>query len=597
MQNLIDEILQDLYKLDPDLMKKEQKIKSLIEEMISSKPAVQIDETFKNQLKNLILQEISSSKKVVKNKQNNNFLTNIWFAVWGLAVWIWSFALVFNMYISPWFWQNTDYWTNKIFKWKDSSQNNDLKLSFETKINRLEDKAFGDITTIEKNSSWWTTWQVQSGITVGNSFEVQPSRESSQAPLDIQLDQLVEVVDKNIEQIDGDVNSAKLALNPEKSTNIPPQNTIHTDSVQSDEDELSLTITSDEKTKSEKVSSKAVGKWWSSMVEDIYTPTVYKYIYSWKKIEIKESQLPVYKKVKIWFDDKDFINIIKNIDIGKLDMSKFTNLKMNNISVSEDREFWFDISINFKEWNMYFYKNFEKWPVNCIDMMKLSSSSSYHQNCTNYKITISDIPDDTKLLEIVNDFIKQYSIDTKDFGQPVIDNYWKIWYENSTDKANYYLPDTINVIYPWIIDGNEIYEEFWQKKWLKIWVDVKNLKVNSLNSMEKMQFDVSNYDIDQNFENIIKVAEKWWRYWFTNDSYSDSFKVVNLTLLEPEIKYIDYYTYKDYSSQEYLIPSYVFPVDKSNIRLDEYVPNTVIVPLTKDFYIYDEAGNIVWIKQ
>ncbi len=604
MKNLINEILQDLYKLDPDLMKKEKQIKDIIEDMISSKPKVEIDEVFKNQLKNLILQEISSSSVKWNFKKTNNIFMNILFALWWIAVWIWGFAIFFNMVFVP-------QYSTKL--WKEISKlnsQNDLKLSFDTKINKVWDRAFGDIATIDT----WNTWKVQSWTMVANWFETQVAKVDAPKGPEEELQQVVNAVNDQIQakdnntvpQISNQPTTVETSDSAGKGDEIKTreeqvetENDLEltlptTNSASSDLDDSSVSSNSWKKLSWKAMISDSV-EWWSS--QDMYVPTVYIYIYSWEKLDMTGSQMPVYKKNIVGFDDKDFVSIIKKIDTWKIDMSKFSNLKMDSLMVSEDNEFGFDMSISFEDGIIYFSKNYKKRPISCLDQAKISSSISplATQQCVDYKIKITDIPSDETLLKIAADFVGKYSIDIKDFGTPVVDNYRKLWYENSLDKDNYYLPDTINVIYPRVVDGKEVYEEFWQKKWLKISIDIKQQKVSWMNSLEKLNFDVSNYEVDNNFNNMVSVAEKWWRYGFSQ-TYMDNFKVKKIILSTPEIKYIDYYNYKDWLSQEYLIPSYVFPIDRSNLKADEYVASSVVVPLTKDFYNYDGSGNIVWIK-
>lgn len=54
----INDILEELYALDPDLRQKESEIQKIIERMIKNRPEIQIDESFRNELRHKIMLEI-----------------------------------------------------------------------------------------------------------------------------------------------------------------------------------------------------------------------------------------------------------------------------------------------------------------------------------------------------------------------------------------------------------------------------------------------------------------------------------------------------------------------------------------------------------
>lgn len=54
----INDILEELYALDPDLREKESEIQKIIERMIKNRPEIQIDESFRNELRHKIMLEI-----------------------------------------------------------------------------------------------------------------------------------------------------------------------------------------------------------------------------------------------------------------------------------------------------------------------------------------------------------------------------------------------------------------------------------------------------------------------------------------------------------------------------------------------------------
>lgn len=57
------DILEELYALDPTLREKEAEIKKIIDRMIKNRPEVEINETFRSELREKIMREIAATRK------------------------------------------------------------------------------------------------------------------------------------------------------------------------------------------------------------------------------------------------------------------------------------------------------------------------------------------------------------------------------------------------------------------------------------------------------------------------------------------------------------------------------------------------------
>lgn len=65
-----------------------------------------------------------------------------------------------------------------------------------------------------------------------------------------------------------------------------------------------------------------------------------------------------------------------------------------------------------------------------------------------YRIKINDIPEDSILVNKTTEFLNDKGINLAHYGEAKIDNNWRLNYETSTDKANYYIPEEVSAIYP-----------------------------------------------------------------------------------------------------------------------------------------------------
>ena len=102
MQQKLNNILKELYIIDPSLKSREDDLKKVLKYMIWINPKVKIDDSFKNKLKNKIIKK--TTKKSYKNFSiKNNFVTIFSFVFsWLLALSLGVF--VFTTYFS---WNNT----------------------------------------------------------------------------------------------------------------------------------------------------------------------------------------------------------------------------------------------------------------------------------------------------------------------------------------------------------------------------------------------------------------------------------------------------------------------------------------------------------
>ncbi len=72
------------------------------------------------------------------------------------------------------------------------------------------------------------------------------------------------------------------------------------------------------------------------------------------------------------------------------------------------------------------------------------------------------------------------------------------------------------------------------------------------------------------------------RYITTDTTINKDRKVVELSLGEPTLQYVHIYgEWKNGKSDEYFVPSYVFPVE--NRPKDGYAPETITIPLVSEF--------------
>jgi glycine cleavage system protein P-like pyridoxal-binding family len=77
MEKNIQNILEELYLIDPTLREREKELKKIIHTMLEVRPNVEIDENFKENLKNKVFEKITSKKIENYNSKGKTSLFQI----------------------------------------------------------------------------------------------------------------------------------------------------------------------------------------------------------------------------------------------------------------------------------------------------------------------------------------------------------------------------------------------------------------------------------------------------------------------------------------------------------------------------------------
>jgi len=284
-------------------------------------------------------------------------------------------------------------------------------------------------------------------------------------------------------------------------------------------------------------------------------------------------QIDVFKRQK-GISSADVSTILGAFDTGLVDLTSFGGAKADNISFYQDTQYGYMVNVSFREGVISMNANWEKWPhpeSSCMD------EACYQR----YRIKIGDIPADETILSIADDFIDAHNVDLSQYGEPEVDNMWRVNYEAADNKADYYLPEISRVIYPQLVDGKPVYDESGAKSGISVGVNVREKKVSDVWGIMDQKYLKSAYPavtdislITAYLENFGKMPEGWMPEGTTVTK-------AEITLGTPEIAFVKHYTYENNVSDELIIPALVFPV--TNVPAGTYFyRNSITVPLAAD---------------
>jgi hypothetical protein len=223
--------------------------------------------------------------------------------------------------------------------------------------------------------------------------------------------------------------------------------------------------------------------------------------------------------------------------------------------------------INVRDGFLSIYRNLDTWKKPEYQDCK---TSDCHQK---YKLTKKDLPEDKKLIKITNDFLANYSFDLKNYGNPQVLNYQKT--HISPGRNPEFIPETIQVLYPLIIDNKEVYEINSQtQSGFRVGVNIRDFKVSNLYNL------IISQEIKTEPVNLIKDLDQINNYLNNQKEDFNNKKIDSLKEEDLEINFNNQrevlVLINNFSQEKTMVPALkVWGENKTDFK---------IVPLNKDFY-------------
>lgn len=289
-------------------------------------------------------------------------------------------------------------------------------------------------------------------------------------------------------------------------------------------------------------------------------------------------QQPVLKRSKPEQPSSLVDRIVNALSFGLIDLNTLKNIKIQNFAFVEDRDYGYAVNVDLQYGVVNMYQNYERWPQQpmyaCSDV----------GNCANpSQLKPEDMPADEETIAIAEDFLKEYAISKEGYSTPRIadQSNWRILYEQAPadQKTSIYIPDQVQVVYPLMLEGKEVYDEGGSVYGLSVMVDVRSKRVSNASELTSKQFERSDYKGETDGKRIIKIAENGG---FRNSLYIDpNSRKVELKLGAPTIEMVKiYYSSDNYrTNSDLYMPAMVFPIE--NWKEAGYWRKNVIVPLVK----------------
>lgn len=307
----------------------------------------------------------------------------------------------------------------------------------------------------------------------------------------------------------------------------------------------------------------------------IYRPQVFKFKIDGEIPALTDTQVQVLRRNKV-VTSADAQAILNTFNLGSIDLDSFGGLKTDSISLYQDGKNGYMMYISFREGSVSINQNWETWDH---PESKCTTEACFQQ----YRIKESDIPADDVLIGIANDFAKAHDIDLSQYGEPEVDNSWRVSLAamSATDRAMYWFPESARVIYPQLIDGKPVYEQGGQKAGISIGVHVRQKKVSDAYGILSQNYTRSSYEAVTTSGAIIDFLDRSGNMYGGGLPPNTIPETVNVTLGAPTVGFTKVYNYEDGKADELVVPALIFPV-KEVPEGSYYYQQSVTVPLAKE---------------
>jgi len=260
-------------------------------------------------------------------------------------------------------------------------------------------------------------------------------------------------------------------------------------------------------------------------------------------------------------------NAFKDTDI---DLSTFDGLTVETVTLAQKKPFGYYINISMADGSVSINQAWDQWPHpenNCRD------EACYQRLMPK----LSDLPADADVIRISNAFLNEHDINVSDYGTPVVDDAWRQSYESMEDKRYAWVPDTLRVIYPLIVDGDTVIETGGEPAGISVQVSVRHDRVTDAWGFMAFQFDRSQEEAVTTRADVEK---------FLGMTGVQSPDAQTVTLSNPTQGFVRLYQYENNKNTELLVPALIFQVTGVPASIG-YYQRTVAVPLAQD--LLDQA--------
>ncbi|MDP2647967.1 MAG: hypothetical protein Q8P35_01865 [Candidatus Yanofskybacteria bacterium] len=309
---------------------------------------------------------------------------------------------------------------------------------------------------------------------------------------------------------------------------------------------------------------------------------IFKYVYKGEDITLEDTEVSVLRRVKGPGALGQLDSFLGRLDLDSIDLSRFKDLKLNNVNLQEEGQNGFNIYVDLVEGAISLNKYIDYGP----------------QYVQPPQLKETDIPADDVIINIARDFLNQYGIDTDAFRTPEIGDDWRIYYARASEieRSRFYIPDVMAVIFPLQVNGQRAYEEGGQSAGLFVQVNVRDKTAIGLWNLTPQKYESSAYKAVTDVNKVLAAVERGtFRNWGQPEPFvgpnQPQPQIREVEVGTPSRGYIKMWNYASGGNQELLVPALIFPITKLPTA-EYFYQRNIIIPLAEDLFQNNDGGPI-----
>lgn len=257
--------------------------------------------------------------------------------------------------------------------------------------------------------------------------------------------------------------------------------------------------------------------------------------------------------------------LLSTMSLSQIQLSSFTNVQLDYVTLSEQKEHGYTITIDRKNGQISLYKNYSGDVIAVKEMATNSPSNS------------TPMPADGAIITTANQFLGDHGISRQGLAEPIVRKDWQM-YKLMIDSASSsaYSPSDVTVVYPWVLGGVPVVDDGGQPYGLMVVVHLADMTVTSVSNIVPLSFTSSNYDLVTATSQLADVIKRGGVYGYVPDTAATTNSV---QLGAPTAVYTVSRYQLNSDDADVLVPALSFPVpdDKVSVAGRSFV----IVPVVK----------------
>ncbi len=250
----------------------------------------------------------------------------------------------------------------------------------------------------------------------------------------------------------------------------------------------------------------------------------------------------------------------------------FGNLQTQSLQLTETGRNPYHVSVDFNEGSLSIHRSFDassRPDLNCTD------TDCWERN----RLRENDMIPDAEAIRIARDFANRFGLDLSRYGEPQVMDEWRTWYELTEDKASYYFPEQLTVVFPLLIDGKPVYEEYGSAFGVNVGIDVRTKEASGLYNYYFHAYEKSAYAPLGDEQKARQVLEQGSMYLWDDPNATKVYS----TLGEPTEGFMRTYQWDQatMTNRDLIVPALVFPVTERHPDANDG-RTRVLLPLAED---------------